>query len=379
MDAVFAIKTEPLATPVPVKVATIEPKSPLVPAAITKEVIEEEPAKLTKTEKKRGFPRWVAAVVILIIVGAIGAYFVLPMFSPQKMIVSSFKWMLDEHATTYEMVSEFSAKSDGSTSALPFSGSSKFTLDASIDSSAPGKGRILLTGRGNETDPQAELGSLEMRWLENILYLRLDVAKTYMDQLSAFGADQFAGQWYSLDTKSLIDSPSVQDQYNTKITTDQVDQLMKAYEKNQFIVVGNKLESQTIGTVNAVGYQLSYDKEKLVNWLMEFSSITNQPNALTADNYRAQIVDPAQFGTLNYWFDTKTKRPVKLEYSQTSGGYTVSFSLTIKSVGSVISVEKPEPALSLDELIQQWESDFSATTSGSLTKAEHWLVSAIKR
>ena len=359
--------------------ATTEPKTPSVPAAITKEVVEEEPAKPAKQEKIRRFPRWVAVVIGLIIIGAIGTYFVLPMFSPQKMIVSSLEWMLDDNATTFEMTSEFSFKSNGSTAVSPFIGSSKFTVDTSVDSAAPGKGRIVLTGRGSETDPEAELGSLEMRWLENVLYLRLDLAKAYLEELKAFGADQFAGQWYSLDTKPLIDSPNVQDQYNTNITTDQVNQLLKAYEKNQFIVVGKKLEPQTVGTVDAVGYQLNYDKEKLVGWLVEFSSITNQPNALSADEYRAQIADPAQFGTLNYWFDTKTKRPVKLEYSQTTAGYSALFSLTIKSVGTVISVEKPEPVQSLDELIEQWEEQFSATTSGSLTKAEHWLVSAIKR
>ena len=364
----------PLAASTPPKITEVPPTvavpQPLVERAEDLEPIQPQP-KRTKW-LKIGLAI-VAGLALLLVVG----WLVLPLMKPERVVVAALQNLINSDVTKYELAAEFLATPNSEEGEAVLSSDYKFTIEASADKSKPSKGRVFvnIAQLGEDVkSPNGDLGSLELRWLENILYLRLD---SKAEEITMFNLQEFVGKWFSIDVTKTLDDLGANEQYNLELTPDNIRQLTDAYEKNAFLNVEASLGTQTIAGQTAKGFQISYDREKLANWLAESEKITDQPNPLGREEILNSLPDPTEIGTMKIWVSKKTTLPIRFEYEQkaTTEEPGILSKVTLLSIGQPIVVEKPSPVMPLDEMIKQLQGDFSDSTEQA-TGPRKWLFSA---
>lgn len=322
----------------------------------------------------------IVILLLLIVLGGTGIFF-WQLSRPERVVVAAMSNLIKNDATQYGLTAELQSlpRTGQNLNELPFS-NTKLTIEAMVDEAKPSQGQIFVKlFEPGDSDPNSngDIGSLEIRWLENTLYYRLDYEYT-AKEVALFGLDQFIGKWFSIDIQKTLDAFGATEQYNLELSEDKTQLLIDAYQKNPFLSVTASLGSETIADQQAKGYQLTYHKEKLANWLAESEIITAQPNPRGAEEINKGIPDPTEIGTIKIWIATKTKLPVRLEYelTPTTDRDGLTAVITLKNIGQSFTVEKPNPVTPLDEMIQQLQGDFFGASGAVVSGAREWLLSA---
>ena len=371
---IAVVPPPPVVSNAPAKVAEVLPSEVAKQQPVTK--VESVEGVQPKPKRKKWLKIGAIFFVLLLILSVIG-WFIWPLLTPERVVVAAISNLINNDATKYELTAEIQVSPRiGQSDTVPLA-NSKFIIEPAADEAKPSQGRIFMkvSEPGSLADnPSGDLGSFELRWLENILYLRLD---STAKEIGMFGLDEFIGKWFSIDLKQTLDDLGATEQYNLDLTDDKTQQLLDAYQKNPFLKIEANLGTQTIANQQAKGYQITYDKEKLANWTAEVETITNQPNPRGAAELKKDISDPAEIGTVKIWIADKTKLPVRLENELTATADKIGYkaTVTLESLDQPITIEQPDPVTPLDEMVKQLQGSLSGSAD-QMTKARSWLFSA---
>jgi len=140
--------------------------------------------------------------------------------------------------------------------------------------------------------------------------------------------------------------------------------IVDAYLANEFLIIKEKLADEDIKGVKSHHYKIDIDKAKLKAFAAELSkNISAFKQSEEQRNEFNRIIDEMKLYNLEVWIAKSDKTFRKVAFAYSANGDAVEGHVTVDSYNQPVTVEKPENAKSLLEVIQDLFSSFSGARS----------------
>lgn len=351
-----------------------EAVSPSVAADVIAETkaVEATPAKVHKNS--RGVV--VAAILFLFFGGLAAAYFFV--YSPQKVFAvmptkiqkirtSNFNFSLKSNLSILNSfsISDTSSgtgsgnaeSSAGTTISLTGTGQSDLTNPTSPKSATKLSGSFSINGA------PSQVADLELRIVENNLYLKVDKLPEF-----GIGTAGFLGQWIKADAATI--SQSGGEQIQKEVAPEQIAKIQAVYARNVFVVIKKSPKFEKLNSDFVYHYEFSIDKEKLKLFISDYNkSVLLKPANDVEMNVISGTISNFPDFTGHMWIGVFDSYLRKVTFSSIvtdsalipfSGN--MEFSLILEKINKPVSVEVPTESKSMTDVINGVTSNLSPST-----------------
>lgn len=181
------------------------------------------------------------------------------------------------------------------------------------------------------------------------------------------GTDVFApaieklnNQWIEIN-EGLIKQALGDSYEGMKLSDSDARKLAEAYEQNQFVVIKEALSDQEIKGVPSHHYRVVYDVPKLKSFVRAANASDLDLIKLTDEQLEQfeQTLDESNLSDpWDIWIGKSDKMIRQVVVGTTEDGVSVDFRFTVDSYNQPVTVEKPEDAISILELMGMLFGDF---------------------
>lgn len=173
-------------------------------------------------------------------------------------------------------------------------------------------------------------------------------------------------QWYEINA-SLIEQFTGSSSATGTLSEADMQKLTDAYKKHSFLTVKETLASEEINGVDSHHYLVAIDKTKLKDFVTAIKDANIESLGFTQEMYDGFLggidgVDLTPFA-VEVWIAKDSKLFTKMAYTVENEGLTLAIQVTLKDYNKSVTVEKPEGAQSILEVISGFYEVF---TGGSL-------------
>jgi hypothetical protein len=345
---------------------------PVVSSPVTNSPVA--PATTKKRFSKKVKLLAVAIVVaILLIGGTAGAYFgIIVPSQPQRIVGDSLSNTVNSDKTK-------SAKFEGELNCVSGEACKSFSA-AIFKGSFEQKGTFDLNVQLRTAVTSIGLDARSVG--DKSLYLRLSGLEGLDKLLGSFSGDagsssttsQYAAviskinnQWFTIDESLLkqaggdVSLPTE----DNKLSKEDAKKIGDAYKKHQFISVDKKLADEKIHNQNSYHLQVKIDKAQLKLFATEVKNVNI--NGVKIDQKDIDEFDKVDFSKYPFdiWVSKSTRMISQIATTITEDGTTVKVRIAAYDYNEPVTIEKPQGAKSVLELVSQFAPLYSGGVQGA--------------
>jgi hypothetical protein len=211
------------------------------------------------------------------------------------------------------------------------------------------------------------------------VYLRVGGLDGLAELLGASGTDaagaapliaQVNNQWFEVN-ESLIRQLGGNAIKETLLSDADIKKLKDAYQKHDFLVVKETLDSEEINGVKSHHYKVVVDEARLKQFGAAIKSANLDSIKLTSDQLKDfnRAIDDSDLAKYPFeiWISKKTKQITQVVFEAREDGNRVSFRFTVDGYNQPVKVEAPEDAKSILEVLGGFLNGGEALLQGTGT------------
>lgn len=237
-------------------------------------------------------------------------------------------------------------------------------------------GALELSG---EMDAVLAKVTLDIRSLDGkTFYLKVGGLSGLSDLLALSGSSELApvygpvltaidDQWIEV-SESLIEQFAGTQPFQT-LSDEDLKKLAQAYDQYPFLIVKEELPDEQIKGVDSFHYQVVVDKTLLKGFLqtVKDANISSLPLDSEQLTYINEGIDGTDFSKYPFdlWIAKDTKLINQIVFKVSEEGATGEFRFTVDSYNTPVTVEKPEDAKPIMEIITELNSALTGTPAGA--------------
>lgn len=331
-----------------------------------------------KSHKKRNII--ILLVALLVLVGAAVAAYFLWYQKPEKVVSDAVMNVIKAKTATYtgslaitgEQNVKIEIDGKNTLNAGDFAARATFTVD--------GKEFKVDGSFRSTSDGTAYFKFDNVKELVDSYFSSLGVSSSSFDSLIS----KIDGKWVKV-TVSDMDTLNPEAKKTRECTNTAVKQLTEnqdtqkeladIYKKNAFLAATNDLPSQTINSVDSMGYTITADEAKFKSFItaindtkiMKDLQACDSSIKLNADDFKS--TEESKNTKLRVWVGRFTHEFTRVELEGTSDGAPTKFIMDPKFNGQV-TVDAPQDAITIEELQKEVEKAFSELQSDFITNYE---------
>jgi hypothetical protein len=345
---------------------------PVVSAPVTNNAVAPVAPK-KRFSKKMKLLALAIIVAIVLIGGTAGAYFgIIVPSQPQRIVGDSLSNTLNSDKTK-------SVKFEGELNCVSGDSCKSFSL-ATFKGSLKEKGTFDLNIQLKTAVTSIGLDARSVG--DKSLYLRLSGLEGLDKLLNSFAGDdssssmtsQYASiiskinnQWYTIDESLLKQAGgdiSLPTEGNT-LSKDDAKKIGEAYKKHQFISVDKKLADEKIHNQSSYHLQVKIDKAQLKSFATEVKNINI--NGVKIDQKDIDELDKVDFSKYPFdiWVSKSNRMIDQIATTITQDGTTVKVRIAAYDYNEPVTIEKPQGAKSVLELVSEFAPLYSGGVQGA--------------
>lgn len=397
--------SEQIATESSVRVEAVDsPEAPTEPLNMTEQSSEPQPETPQNTPimpvqsqnnpslpsahtKKTHIPKKMiavfAAVLLLLGIGVSAAYYVYMNNSPQKVLADALTNMavdlLESKPTSASGSLTFESKGDQPVAV-------KVTFDGKArDSNSQSSAEVKVTYSGKTYTIKTSgiiFGEDEYYFkLENLKQTLQDFEATN-SELAAYGAyiepiiEKIDNRWVKVTKEDLKDFTSSEATIdacttavgNLKLSKKDQSEVKKIFKQNQFIIVNEKMGSESIDGENSFHYKIDFNDQQAAGFAKQIIELPSMATVkkdckLSEETLNNSLKNETAFGstsnakkpTVELWVSKSSHRPTKFQVTSNDSNLTLNFNAQIKLNAKDVTIEKPTDAVSISDLQSEIE------------------------